>query len=193
MVLEIATIQDVKLCKLANKIDNKSNKDGVIDKNEIGKLLTLMVKKKYESESINELLGVYTNNLSEEDKLFVYQKAQEELKNSLKVAESFVETENKQNRDCGKELLKLSGIGAIIGAVLKINPANALSLKSVLKGCLSGSVVGLGLAAGALIADKALNNNFKAKCETKNEVLNNIQTEIDKLNNKNNIEEAKNN
>lgn len=181
MVLEIASIQDTKLHKIADKIDNRGNNNGRIDQSEIGELLTKMTKNKYCFEDFKNLLGENFNNLPNEEKLNIYQNCYDKLQDSMHFAESTVK--DGENIDCcfGKELLKFAGISSAIGACLKSGLQDKFSFKNTLKGGLLGAVAGFGLASLACLADKSTYERSKEKCIIKDDTLQKLESEMNQL------------
>lgn len=181
MGLEIKTIQDIKLQELANKIDRKNNENGKIDQEEIGKLLTEMTKNKYDFQDFKNLLGADFENLSNEEKINIYQNCHSELKNSLQVAESIVKDSEEKLEKNGDTFIKGTGLIATISALLSSNIRTNFSFRNMIKGGLIGTGVGMVLTGLALFGDKAIYENNKNKCNIKNETLQQLNTEINKL------------
>ena len=179
MVLEISNIQDVKLQELAQKVDKKGNRNGKVDQEEIGQLLTQMTKNKYNFEDFKNLLGDNFENLSNEEKMNIYQNCHNELKDALQFADSSsIDGEpNAENHD----ILKMSWVSAAIGAGLRLNVQTPFSLKNILRGGAIGAIVGFGATALALVGDRLIYDNCKEKSDIKSETMHKLEEEMNKL------------
>ena len=131
MGLEIANIQNLELQKMASKVDKKGNNNNKIDNDEIGKLLIRMTKNKYEFQDFKNLLGNDFENLSNEEKLNIYQNCYNELKGAMQLAESFAKDGDDTNCCFGNEVLKLIGASAFIGGASQIKPQAPTSIREV--------------------------------------------------------------
>ena len=181
MGLEINAISNVKLQKMARNVDDGDN---LLNQEEISELLVKMAKRKYGTEDMNEVLGLATNNLNQEEKTDFYEKCLANLETSMKFSEFVQNKGTPPNTKVGAGALfgtTIGGLVSIMARMIILDPAMSTKkyIISLAKSGLKGGLTGAALLTLTAVVNKFVTKEQQARLCTKQNYIDGIQQELD--------------